>query len=130
MTYPVKNISISISKSAKEVYEFASDPKNFPAWIDFIKSMTNQGPFWIGKTDIGDIKIKFTPLNDFGILDHQVTFPNGATVDNPMRVVANNKGCELTFILFWMPDKTEEEFNEDAKAVTRDLQNLKEILEH
>jgi hypothetical protein len=28
-----------------------------------------------------------------------------------------------------VPDRTEEEFNEDAKAVTRDLQKLKEIFE-
>ena len=130
MTYPVKNISISINKSADEVYQFASKPENFPKWIDFIKSMTNHGQFWTGKTDLGDIKIKFAPLNDFGIVDHQVTFANGATVDNPMRVVGNNKGCEFTFMLFWMPDKTETEFNEDAEAVRKDLQKLKEVLEH
>jgi hypothetical protein len=129
MTYPVKNISISINRSAEEVYQFASNPENFPKWIAFIKSMTNQGQFWIGKTDLGDIRITFSPLNDFGIVDHQVTFANGSTVNNPMRAVANNKGCEFIFTLFWMPDKTEEEFNEDAKAVTRDLQKLKEILE-
>src|SRR5687767_9345647 len=62
MTYPVKNISISINKSAEEVYQFTSDPENFPKWIDFVKSMTNHGQFWIGKTDLGDIKIKFAPL--------------------------------------------------------------------
>jgi hypothetical protein len=129
MTYPVKNISISINRSAEEVYQFASNPENFPKWIAFIKSMTNQGQFWIGKTDLGDIRITFCPLNNFGIVDHEVTFANGATVNNPMRAVANNKGCEFIFTLFWMPDKTEEEFNEDAEAVTRDLQKLKEILE-
>src|SRR3990170_7057892 len=129
MTYPVKNISVSINKSAEEVYQFTSNPENFPKWIEFIKSMTNHGEFWIGKTDIGDLKIKFAPPNDFGIVDHQVTFANGATVNNPMRAIANNKGCEFTFTLFWMPDRTEKEFNEDAKAVTRDLQKLKEILE-
>jgi hypothetical protein len=129
MTYPVKNISISINKSAVEVYRFTSNPENFPKWIDFIKSMTNQGEFWVGKTDIGDIKIKFAPANDFGIVDHQVTLTDGTTVNNPMRAIANNKGCEFTFTLFWMPNRTEKEFNEDAKAVTRDLQKLKEILE-
>ena len=130
MTYPVKYISVSINKSAEEVYRFTSNPENFPKWIDFIKSMTNQGEFWVGKTDIGDIKIKFAPANDFGIVDHQVTLADGTTVNNPMRAIANNKGCEFTFTLFWMPNRTEKEFNEDAKAVTRDLQKLKEILEN
>ena len=130
MTYPVKHISISINKPAEEVYQFASNPENFPKWIAFIKSMTKQGEFWIGKTDLGDIKIKFTPPNDFGIIDHQVTLASGVTVNNPMRAVANNEGCEFTFTLFWMPGRTEKEFNEDAKAVSADLQKLKEILEH
>jgi uncharacterized membrane protein len=56
MTYPVKNISISINKPAAEVYSFASNPENFPKWIDFIKSMSSQGDIWIGKTDLGDIQ--------------------------------------------------------------------------
>ncbi len=129
MTYPVKHISISINKSAGEVYQFTSNPENFPKWIAFIKSMTNHGEFWIGKTDLGDIKIKFAPLNDFGIVDHQVTLANGEPVNNPMRVVANNKGCEFTFTLLWLPDRTEKEFNEDAQAVAADLQKLKEIVE-
>lgn len=128
-TYPVKNISISINRPADEVYQYASNPENFPEWISFIKSMTNQGDIWIGETDLGDIKIKLTPPNTFGIIDHLVTLSNGETVNNPMRAVANNKGCEFIFTLFWMPNRTEEEFNEDANAVTQDLQQLKTILE-
>lgn len=129
ITYPVKNISISINRPAEEVYQFASNPENFPKWISFIKSMTNQGDIWIGETDLGDIKIKLTPPNIFGIIDHQVTLSNGEAVNNPMRAVANNKGCEFIFTLFWMPNRTEEEFNEDANAVAQDLQQLKTILE-
>ncbi len=129
MTYPVKHISISINKSADEVYRYASDPENFPEWVAFIKSVTKQNDLWIGKSDIGDLKIKWTPPNDFRIIDHQVTLTNGEIVNNPMRVVPNNEGCEFIFTLFWLPNRTEKEFNEDAKAVTADLQKLKEILE-
>ena len=64
------------------------------------------------------------------IVDHKVTFSNGETVNNPMRTIANNKGCEFTFTLFRLPDKTEEVLDEDVKAVTADLQKLKEILEY
>lgn len=129
MTYPVKHITISINKPADEVYRYASNPKNFPEWVAFIESITEQGDLWIGKTAIGDIKIKWTAPNDFGIMDHQVTLTNGETVNNPMRVIPNNKGCEFIFTLFWLPNRTEKEFNEDAKAVAADLQKLKEILE-
>jgi hypothetical protein len=130
MTYPVKNITVSINRSADEVYQFASNPENFPKWVAFVKSMSNQGDVWLGKTDLGDIKIKWPPANDFGIMDHQVTLPTGETVNNPMRVIPNNKGCEFIFTIFWMPNRTEKQFTEDAEAVTRDLKKLKEIMEH
>ncbi|HEY4655195.1 MAG TPA: hypothetical protein VIH22_11815 [Cyclobacteriaceae bacterium] len=129
MTYPVRNISVSINKSAAEVYQFASNAENFPKWVDFVKSITRQGDFWIGETGNGSIKIRFSPLNDFGIIDHQVTLSGGETVNNPMRVVANDKGCEFIFTLFRMPGRTAREFDEDANAVAKDLQKLKEILE-
>ncbi|MBC9798547.1 SRPBCC family protein [Sinomicrobium weinanense] len=130
MTYPVKNISISINKPADEVYQFASNPENFPAWVAFIKSTTREkANIWAAKTDLGNIKIAFTPKNNLGIIDHLVTLPDGSTVNNPMRVVANGKGSEFIFTLFWMPGRTEEEFNQDAKMVESDLQDLKNILE-
>ena len=129
MTYPVKHISISINRSADDVYAFASNPENFPRWVQFVTSITKQGDTWLGKTSAGDIRIQFTPQNDFRIIDHLVTLTTGETVNNPMRVVANNKGCEFIFTLFKLPGRTDKEFNEDAAAVTADLQKLKEIME-
>jgi hypothetical protein len=129
MTYKVKNITISINKPASEVYAFASNPENFPKWVAFIKSIAKEGDHWIGKTTIGDIKIKWSPKNEFGVLDHEVTLTSGDVVLNPMRVIPNNKGTEFVFTLFWMPGRTETAFNEDAQAVTADLKKLKEIME-
>jgi hypothetical protein len=129
MTYPVKIISVSINSPAEAVYQFASHPENFPKWVAFVESITQQGESWLAKTNIGDIKIKFTPQNDFGIIDHVVTMASGETVNNHMRVIRNNHGSEFTFTLFKMPGRTEEEFNDDAKAVTADLHKLKEIME-
>jgi hypothetical protein len=130
MTYPVKNISISINKPAEEVYQYAVNPENLTKWVQFVKSMSKQGDYWLGKTDLGDIKIKWPSPNPYGIIDHQVTLTDGETVNNVMRVVPNNKGSEFIFTLFRMPNRTDREFNEDAEAVLRDLQKLKEILEY
>ena len=129
MTYPVNNISVSINRPASEVYQFASNPENFIKWVSFIKSLNRQGDIWIGETTIGVLRIKFQPQNDFGIIDHHVTLPSGETVYNPMRVISNNKGCEFIFTLFRMPDKTDEEFQEDANSVRGDLMALKKMLE-
>ncbi len=130
MTYPVKNISISINRQFGEVYQFASDPENLPNWIAFIKSVSKNGDTWLAKTDQGDIRITFVAPNNFGVIDHLVTLANGETVNNPMRVIANGKGSELVFTLFWIPGRTEEEFNKDAKAVEIDLETLKKIMEN
>ena len=32
MTFMAKHISVSINRSAAQVYEFASDPENLPKW--------------------------------------------------------------------------------------------------
>jgi hypothetical protein len=129
MTYRVRHISVSINRSPNEVYQFSSNPENIPQWIAFIESVTRQGDFWIGKTALGDIKIKWPQRNDFHILDHQVTMTTGETVNNPMRIVANNQGTEFIFTLFWQPGRSEKEFEEDVQAVTKDLHKLKEIME-
>lgn len=129
MTYPVTHISISINRPAGEVYQFASNPENFPKWVAFIKTMTRRGDVWEATTDIGDIKIKWPPKNDFGIMDHTVTLATGEIVANPMRVVANGDGCEFMFTLFRMPGRTDKQFRDDAEAVKADLKKLKEILE-
>lgn len=130
MTFPVKNISISISKPTETVYQFASNPANFPVWVEFIKSMTKETEnIWFAETDLGNLKIEFVPKNQFGVIDHLVTLPDGSTVNNPMRVIENGKGSEFIFTLFWIPNRTEEEFNQDAKLVENDLKKIKRKLE-
>lgn len=88
MTYPVKNISISINRPSVRVYEYASNPKNLPTWVEFIKSMTMETEkLWFAETELGNLKIEFVPKNEFGIIDHLVTLPDSLTVNNPIRVI-------------------------------------------
>jgi hypothetical protein len=78
---------------------------------------------------LGSVKVKFADQNKFGILDHDVTLPSGEKVYNPMRVFPNNDGSELVFTLYQRPDMSDQMFPEDAKAVTKDLEKLKTLLE-
>jgi hypothetical protein len=130
ITHPVKHITVSINKPARDVYQFASNPENFPKWVKFVKSIRREGDIWVAESSLGTIKIKFTPQNEFGVIDHRVTLANGNTVYNPMRILENDKGCEFIFTLFRLPGRSDQEFNEDAQAVTNDLHQLKEIMEH
>jgi hypothetical protein len=130
MIYPVKNISVSINKPVYKVYQFASNPANLPVWVEFIKSVHREtGDVWIAETELENIKIEFVPENEYGVIDHMVTLPGNSAVNNPLRVIRNGTGSELVFTLFWMPGRTEEEFNQDAKSVESDLNKLKLILE-
>jgi hypothetical protein len=129
MTYPATIIHVSIDRSAADVYRFASNPENFPKWVEFVSSIKKDGDSWKAETSLGSIHIRFAPQNEFGVIDHQVALENGETVFNPMRVLPNNQGCEFIFTLYRMPGRLDKEFNEDAQSVTKDLHHLKEMME-
>jgi hypothetical protein len=130
MTYESLHISVSINRLADEVYEFASKPANLPKWAAGLGgSVKNVAGEWIAESPMGRIKVEFTDKNKFGVLDHDVTLPSGEKVYNPMRVFPNSDGSELIFTLYRRPEMSNEMFVEDAKAVTRDLENLKILLE-
>lgn len=130
MTFKSQHISVSVNASADQVYEFASNPENLPRWAAGLSgSIENVNGAWIAESPFGRVKVKFADENKFGILDHDVTLPSGATAYNPMRVFPNNDGSEIIFTLYRRPDMSDQMFAEDAKAITRDLQTLKTLLE-
>lgn len=130
MTFPVKNINISINASKDCVYEFASNPENFPKWLAFVKSVSKKsGNVWTAQSSLGQIEFDLVPENEFGVIDQVVTLPDGTKVRNNLRVIDNNEGSEVIFNLFKMPRKTDAEFEEDSKAVEADLRKLKEVME-
>jgi hypothetical protein len=131
MTFVAKHISVSINRSAAQVYEFASNPKNLPKWAaELSGSIKKVDEDWIAESPMGRVKVKFAEKNKFGVLDHDVTLPSGVKVYNPMRVYPNSDGSELVFTLYRRrPDMSDQEFAEDAKAVEKDLAKLKTCLE-
>ncbi|WP_437191328.1 hypothetical protein [Planctomicrobium sp. SH527] len=58
-----------------------------------------------------------------------MTLPDGQSILNPMRVVANGEGCEVMFTLFQLPSMSDEQFTNDASMVEADLLTLKSVLE-
>jgi len=81
------------------------------------------------ETPSGWIGIHFVPDNEFGVLDHTVTLPDGQSILNPMRVVANGNRSEVMFTLFQVPGMSGEQFTKDASMVEADLLTLKCVLE-
>ena len=125
-----RTLSVSIECSPKRVYEFVRNPENVPRWAGGLgTSVRKEGDRWILETPDGPLGLAFVADNDLGVLDHRVTIAPGVDVLNPMRVVANGSGSEVSFTLFQLPGMTAEKFAEDARLVERDLRALKKLLE-
>jgi len=130
MTFKSQHISVSVERHVNQVYEFASNPENLPKWAAGLSgSIENVKREWIAESPMGRVKVRFANKNTFGILDHDVTLPSGEKVHNAMRVFPNNDGSEVIFTLYQRPGMSDQMFAEDAKAVTRDLEKLKVLLE-
>lgn len=129
-TYTSRNLSVSINRDARDVYNFVCVPENFPRWAPGLgKSLNKVKGEWIAETPEGPVKVRFTERNEFGILDHWVSPKPGLQIYIPMRVIANGSGSELIFTLFRLPDMSDEKFTADAEWVMRDLTTLKSLLE-
>lgn len=125
-----RTVSVSIDRTAAEVYAFLSQPENFPQWASGLcSSIRPDGDAWLADTPNGPMKVRFTAPNAFGVLDHYVYPAPEQEVYVPMRVLAKGQGSEVLFTLFRQADMSDERFAEDLGWVERDLRDLKALLE-
>ena len=125
-----KQISASIDRPAADVYRYAADPANVPAWAPGLgRSVENIDGHWFVETPAGRAGFAFVERNEFGVLDHEVTLPSGDVIYNPMRVVPNGDRCEVVFTLRRLPGMSDEDFERDAGLVQADLIRLKQLME-
>lgn len=125
-----RTFTVSIGRDWREVYGFAHRPESFPLWASGLASgLERDGAEWIAQGPGGPVRIRFSPPNDFGVLDHTVVLASGEEVFVPMRIVANGSGAEAMLTLFRLPGMNEETFARDADWVRRDLTALKRLME-
>lgn len=124
-----KTITISIARDPKAVYDFISNPENFPKWAKtFCLSISRKERKWVIETKQGPMELKITEKNEFRIVDHSVRPEKGHEIYVPMRVVANGTGSEVIFTVFQQTDMSHDSFAKDISLVEQDLQSLKETL--
>lgn len=130
-TLPARIVHRSIARDWRAVYAFAGNPENMPLWASGLASgLTREGDDWIADGGpIGNVRVRFAPPNDFGVIDHTVTLPNGFVVENALRVVPNGDGAEVMFALLRQPDMDDAAFESDAAHVARDLDALAKLME-
>ncbi|MBV9265518.1 MAG: hypothetical protein JO061_05040, partial [Acidobacteriaceae bacterium] len=100
-TVESRTLSVRIDRPFATVYEFLVNPANWNQWAFGLgKSLRQSNGGWIADSDGGIVEVRFTPRNDFGVVDHTVIRPSGATIYVPMRLIINGNRCELLFTLF------------------------------
>jgi hypothetical protein len=126
----VRNLSETIDRPPSVVIAVAGDPLRLPEWAQgFATGIRRDADGWIARTGDGDVRVAFHTNGERGILDHDVTMPDGVVVTNVMRVLPNNAGSEVVFTLVQREGMTEREFEADAAAVATDLRALRELCE-
>jgi len=130
-TLPARIIHKTIRRDWRAVYAFAAKPENMPLWASGLAAgLTRDGEDWIADGGpLGNVRVRFVPPNDFGVIDHRVTLPNGLVVDNALRVVPNGDGTEVMFTLLRQTDMDDAAFEADAAHVARDLETLAILME-
>jgi hypothetical protein len=124
------HLAVSIDRPAAEVYAYARDPANLPAWAAGLAGgITQVDGEWVADSPLGRVVVRFVEVNPFGVLDHDVMLPDGTTVTNPLRVLPDGAGCEVVFTLRRAPGMTDADLAADAAAVTADLGTLKRVTE-
>jgi len=123
-------ITVRINRPYQSVYDFLANPENWNQWASGLgKSIKHTPEGWTAQGPEGPVKVRFTPPNNFGVVDHYVIPASGAEIYIPMRLITNNTGCELQFTLFRAPTTSDETYAHDAAWVQKDLNTLKSLLE-
>lgn len=123
-------ISQSIHAPATAVYGLARQVERMPEWASGLATgVRREAGAWIAESPMGRVRIDMAPDNGLGVLDHDVTLPDGTVVRNALRVTPAGSGCVVTFVLLRQPGVGDEAFENDAAHVAHDLASLKALAE-
>ena len=128
---PARTFSISVRQDWQTVYTLIWPPEMFGRWAAGLahSEMRPHGDGWLADGSDGPITIRFTPHNDFGVMDHFVDTGDGREIHVPLRVVQNGDGTEVMLTLYRQPSMSDERYAADIKLINRDLRSLKALIE-
>lgn len=125
-----RHVSVVIRRSPAEVYGLAADPARLPDWASglAVGDATIDGDQLTVDSPMGRVRVRFVPHNDLGVLDHEVTLPDGSVTYNPLRVAPHPDGAEVIFTIR-QQGSGPEEFERDCETVAADLDRLRGLTE-
>lgn len=132
----------SVDRTVAEVMAVAADLARLPEWaLGFASGVERvirrapegePGPgreVWLVDAPFGRVEVEFAVDVERGILDHDVTMPDGTAVHNRLRVEPRGDGCELVFTVPRQPGMSDVQWRADAQAVADDLRRLAALCE-
>ena len=128
---PSRTYSVSIKRDWRALYEQIWRPEFFARWASGLadSEFRQEGDIWLATGPEGPIRIRFTPHNEHGVMDHVVDAGDGTEIHVPLRVIANGDGAEVMLTLFRQPGMDDERFAADARWINKDLARLKALIE-
>ena len=126
---PARTYSVSIDRDWRALYDEIWRPGFFAKWASGLSEsdLRADGDAWLADGPEGPIRIRFTPHNDYGVMDHFVDPGTGGEIHIPLRVVQNGAGAEVMLTLYRQPEMDDERFAADAKWINRNLNTLKSL---
>ena len=130
MKHETRIVSQPVAAAANDVYEFARRMENMPQWAaGLVTNVSQEDGAWFTDTPGGRIRIAMAPRNTFGVLDHDVTMPDGVTTHNALRVTPVGDASLLAFVVLRPPEATDAAFDGDCALVAQDLETLATLVE-
>ncbi len=127
---PSHTVTQTITRNWIDLYETIWKPEFFSRWAFGLcqGEMIQDGDHWKTGSLDQEIRIRFTPYNAFGIMDHFVTTHSGKERYVPMRVIANQCGADVIITLFQDELTSDKLFSEAIAATEHDLQKLNLVM--
>jgi len=123
-------VSQTVDASADTVYAFAASMENLPQWASGLAAGIEQRDGdWYTTSPMGEVKVVMAPANPYGVLDHDVTLPDGTVVHNAFRVTPCGDASLLSFVVLRLPGVDQASFDADVAHVRKDLLALKALME-
>jgi hypothetical protein len=121
-------VAVAIPRPWRDVYEAAWRPEAFAHWASGLAAgnLRREAGVWHADGPEGPITIRFTPHNEFGVMDHLVDAGTGADIYMPLRIVADGNGALALLTVFRQPNMTDETYARDLAWVKRDLEALRD----
>ncbi|HEY5854939.1 MAG TPA: hypothetical protein VIW24_13010, partial [Aldersonia sp.] len=127
----IRQVTVRIPRAAAAVSAVAGDPARLHEWAGGLARtpLERRDDRWVADSPMGEVSVKFVPANEFGVLDHDVTLPDGTVVTNPFRIVADGpEACEAVFTVRRRESMTDEDYDTDCAAVAADLARLRDLV--